>query len=83
MKAATLTMEWDGLHDPTDDDLLELFGQKAVTTVDGLPALDWNSADVAWDWLNKWGFQPVFTSQHKRLPVAGFTRPITVHFIKA
>jgi hypothetical protein len=82
MKAATLTLEWDQLRDPTDDDILAMFGQKAVTTVDGQPVLEWNSADLAWDWLRKWGFVPTFTSQHKRLPVAGFVRPITIHWAK-
>jgi hypothetical protein len=82
MKAATLTLEWDRLGDPTDDDVLEMFGQKAVTTVDGQPDLEWNSADLAWDWLRKWGFQPLFTSQYKRLHVAGFVRPVTIHWAK-
>jgi hypothetical protein len=83
MKAATLTMEWDGLADPTDDDILAMFGQKAVTTVDGLPELEWQSADKAWDWLRKWNFAPTFTSEYRRLAVRGFVRPITIHFIQA
>jgi hypothetical protein len=82
MKAATLTLEWDRLGDPTDDDVLAMFGQKAVTTVDGQPDLEWNSADLAWDWLRKWGFQPLFASQYKRLPVVGFVRPVTIHWAK-
>jgi hypothetical protein len=82
MKAATLTLEWDRLGDPTDEDILEMFGQKAVTTVDGLPDLEWNSADLAWDWLRKWGFQPLFANQYKRLHVAGFVRPVTIHWAK-
>ena len=80
MQTATLTIEWDSYSSPTQN---AMFGLDAITQVDGLPTMDWVAkADVAWDWLEAHGFKPVGWGNGKRLPFAGYVRPVTIRFIK-
>jgi hypothetical protein len=83
MVTATLTMEWDQLHDPTDEDLLRLFGLEAETSGQNMPTLLWTSADLAWEWLSRWGYKPGKVEQTSlRKPRRGFVREITVNWVK-
>ena len=78
---AYLTIDWDSYEAP---DLTACFGLDGITQVDGQPTLEWQAkADRAWEWLETYGYAPVsWYRSGKRLPLAGYVRPVTIKFRK-